>query len=575
MKVPLTSANVDEVIEKRLLKKSDAAEKKLTKIYKQDSAHLGSLLSFAEAGVQFKGYRGGGLRQQVPLRALPIRLFQNCRRALSTHNAFQGKHASVGERSMLGVFQQVSKTIEERELNALVSFDLMYEGIRNELRGEIQSAIILAGRNLVDPLAVKVLKALFLVKYFGNFKTTVRNVTVLMIDDAQVDIKEHEKAIVLALNVLENQSYVQRNGEEYGFLTDDEKDVERAIKDTDIENEEAVTNLLKETSSTRSSATSGSPPRQQAGPTTSPARSMGRCWERNANWEVEVITENHTDHENLDFLKAQTMGSTGMKLHLPPDAVFMKDVRMYLRTDKYVRVNQATANRDELKRILREKAEANAQRKRTLVQLWPGRNLAEATVYMNGAAHEMGHTTDGKTRVVTAFQDLVKIVYPNLRMLGPQPFSEDTIKQIVRTKQDDLFGADEQTISEAESEVLTLVARRQSQIRPHHLTGPQEPLRPEAIRMVSERGMGDGGALVQAWETGTEAGLEPAGGRHHTNGAVEQCPAGQLPAPSAGGYDSATVKARAQGRLRRGLRRKLSGQGGGKWRWPSRPSWKA
>jgi len=127
-----------------------------------------------------------------------------------------------------------------------------------------------------------------------------------------------------------------------------------------------------------------------------------------------------------------------------------------------VRVNQATANRDELKRILREKAEANAQRKRTLVQL-AGRNLAEATVYMNGGVHEMGHTSDGKTRVIMAFQDLVKIVYPNLRMLGPQPFSEDTVKQIIRTKQDDLFGADEQTISEAESEVLNLVARREKQ----------------------------------------------------------------------------------------------------------------
>ena len=462
LKVPLTSANVDEVIEKRLLKKNDAAEKKLVKIYKQDSAHLGSLLSFAEAGVQFKGYKGEtDFANKYPFVPYQFDLFQNCRRALSTHNAFQGKHASVGERSMLGVFQQVSKAIEERELNSLVSFDLMYEGIRNELRGEIQSAIILAERNLDDPLAVKVLKALFLVKYFGNFKTTVRNVTVLMIDDAQVDIKEHEKAIVKALNVLENQSYVQRNGEEYEFLTDDEKDVERAIKDTEID-EQAVTNLLKEIffdEIIRDQRITYLDNMQTYAFT---SRIDGALLGKEQELEVEVITENHTDHENPDFLKAQTMGSTGIKLHLPPDAVFMKDVRMYLRTDKYVRVNQATANRDELKRILREKAEANAQRKRTLVQL-AGRNLSEATVYMNGAAHEMGHTSDGKTRVVTAFQDLVKIVYPNLRMLGPQPFSEETIKHIIRSKQDDLFGADEQTISEAESEVLTLVARREKQ----------------------------------------------------------------------------------------------------------------
>ncbi len=40
---------------------------------------------------------------------------------------------------MLGVFQQVIQSIEERDDKALVSFDMMYEGIKNELRGEIES----------------------------------------------------------------------------------------------------------------------------------------------------------------------------------------------------------------------------------------------------------------------------------------------------------------------------------------------------------------------------------------------------------------------------------------------------
>ncbi|WP_291111988.1 BREX system P-loop protein BrxC, partial [Flavobacterium sp. UBA4120] len=245
-KVPLTSANVDEVIEKRLLKKNEDAQKHLVATFKKESAHLDTLLSFSDAGVQFKGYKNDtDFANKMPFVSYQFDLFQECRRALSTHNAFQGKHASVGERSMLGVFQQVIQKIENKEDNALVSFDLMFDGIRNELRGEIQSPITLAEKQLDNRFAFKVLKALFLVKYFVNFKTTKRNISVLMIDDVNIDLKKHEAAIDEALNVLELQSYVQRNGDIYEFLTDDEKDVEQEIKATDID-DQAVPQLLKE-----------------------------------------------------------------------------------------------------------------------------------------------------------------------------------------------------------------------------------------------------------------------------------------------------------------------------------------
>ena len=57
IKVPLTSANVDEVIEKRLLKKNKDAQTSLTSTYKKESALLDTLLSFSDSGVQFKGFK--------------------------------------------------------------------------------------------------------------------------------------------------------------------------------------------------------------------------------------------------------------------------------------------------------------------------------------------------------------------------------------------------------------------------------------------------------------------------------------------------------------------------------------
>jgi hypothetical protein len=155
------------------------------------------------------------------------------------------------------------------------------------------------------------------------------------------------------------------------------------------------------------------------------------------------------------------MGTTCMKLVLPQDVLFIKDLKLYLRTNKYIRINQTTTTRQEIKRILQEKLQLNAERKRNLVAL-AGRLLAGATVFMNGSKHEMGQTADGKSRVVLAFQDLIKIVYPSLRMIGSIQYSEDTIKTTLRKTQDEIFKADQDTMSEAENELLGFIKRRRA-----------------------------------------------------------------------------------------------------------------
>ncbi|MDX1718723.1 MAG: BREX system P-loop protein BrxC [Salegentibacter mishustinae] len=459
LKVPLTSANVDEVIEKRLLKKKDDAKDQLIALYKKENAHLDTLLSFSESGVQFKGFKGeGDFANKYPFIPYQFDLFQQCRRALSSHNAFQGRHSSVGERSMLGVFQQVIRQIENGDDRTLVSFDKMYSGIKNELRGEMQSSINLAEKNLENPFAIKVLKALFLVKYFNNFKTIKRNLSVLMLDNMDVDLKEHEKDIEIALNQLENQSYIQRNGDVYEFLTDDEKDVEQEIKNTEVD-ESQVTQLLREIlfdEIIRDNKIKYLENKQDYDFT---SKIDGSILGREKELEIELITENYPEYTNTTYLQSQTMGSTGMKMVLASDSNFIKDLKMYLKTDKYVKQNRSTSNRPEVSRILAEKSQLNVRRKSNLKEL-ADKLLSESTVYLNGNKHEMNVTSDGKTRVVKAFQDLVKNVYSNLKMLGNIQFSEETIRSVVKNPQDDLFGADDSTMSEAENQIFSLINRR-------------------------------------------------------------------------------------------------------------------
>lgn len=462
IKVPLTSSNVDEVIEKRLLKKNTDVQKHLASTYKKESSLLESLLSFSNVGRQFKGFKNDtDFANKMPFVAYQFDLFQECRRALSTHNAFQGKHSSVGERSMLGVFQQVIQNIETKTDKDLVSFDLMFDGLRSELKGEIQKSVIQAERNLSNPFAIRVLKALFLVKYFSEFKTTKRNISVLMLDNIEIDVKKHESDIDEALNILENESYVERNGDIYQFLTDDEKDVEEEIKNTDID-DNSITGLLNTILFDEIIGDSKIKFIDNKQDYEFTSKIDGITLGREKELGIEIVTENYHEYSNDTFLVSQTMGSAVMKVILPSNAVFMKDVKMYLRTEKYNKQNQSTSNKPEVKRILQEKAIQNQERKRGLVLLAKN-DLANSQVIINGTKLELGSTSDGKTLIINAFQNLIKSVYPNLRMLGTGVFSEDTFKQVVRGKQDDLFGTDDQTISEAEQEILTYINRRKAQ----------------------------------------------------------------------------------------------------------------
>ena len=49
---------------------------------------------------------------------------------------------------MLGVFQQVAIQVSEQESGQIATFDLMFEGIRAALKGNIQRSILVAEKHL-------------------------------------------------------------------------------------------------------------------------------------------------------------------------------------------------------------------------------------------------------------------------------------------------------------------------------------------------------------------------------------------------------------------------------------------
>lgn len=451
----LASADVQEVIQKRLLAKREREPQVLTDIYDREKDNLATLFRFTDGSLQLKSWRGSDeFCALYPFNPYQMSLFQTAIMTLSAHDAFTGRYLSVGERSMLAVFQDVAKAVREKSVGTLASFDLMQDGLAPSLRGDVQTSLKLAEQQL-EQLPVRILKALFLLKYVPAFKATVRNVAILLIDRPDVDIAAHEKAVGAGLAVLESQSYLQRNAEVYEFLTDKEKDIEKEIKAVDIDESEVMAELNKQLFS---DILRDPKIRYEAnGQDYTYVRRIDDALVGRQDGEigVNIITTENPNYANAGVLAAQNSGKAELLMVLPANEALVAEVRLYLKTQKFIAQNSGTSDTNR-KAILERRSDQNGIR-RSSISVLASQLLTAAPVYLNGSLVENLGASDARTRFAKAGQALVAFAYPSLRMLVGTYNEAVLVKTL--TDQDDLLAGGEQPLSEAENEVLMYVVR--------------------------------------------------------------------------------------------------------------------
>ncbi|MBE2233048.1 MAG: BREX system P-loop protein BrxC [Anaerolinea sp.] len=456
-RMSLTSADVEEVIRKRLLSKNQVGVLRLARIYAEQQNNFRTLFEFGDGSRSYRTYRDEGhFIGAYPFVPYQFALFQTVIQNLSQHNAFEGKHRSVGERSMLEVFQNVAIGIADHEVGQLATFDLMFEGIRATLKSQIQRSVLTAQQHLEDPFALQVLKALFLVKYVKEFKATPRNLTVLMLDRFDVDLPALRLRVEAALDLLEQQTYIQRNGDEYAFLTDEEKDVEQEIKNTEVDSDavaEELGRLIFDTVLKERKI------RFDNGQDYVFTRRLDdRLLGREHELGIHVISPFHEHAGNEMLLRAQAMGRDDLLVILPPSDRLVRDLLMVKRTEKYIRQNISIAKPETVQRILHDKAFNNQERQRGLGKLVE-ELLQQAKLVVNGQEIEAS-SGDGKARVTQGFHALLARAYPNLRMLRGVPYTSGDIGACLQSSAG-FLGDDAATFSEAEQEMLAFVQGNQ------------------------------------------------------------------------------------------------------------------
>lgn len=239
-RLSLSSSSVDEVIQKRVLAKTDEAEQLLELDYDKDHAILKNLYTFNNPVLDIKGFSSSSeFVATYPFVPYQFIIIQKVLAEIRKHGN-SGKHLSGGERSMLSGFQEAAQKIKEKDEHSLVPFYLFYDTVHTFLESAIRRVIDRAqtaadnGDGLQEQ-DVNVLKLLYLIRYIDDIKANIDNIAILMIDDVRVDKIALRHSVTESLERLLSQNYISRSGDTYAFLTDEEQDIANEIRHTAVD----------------------------------------------------------------------------------------------------------------------------------------------------------------------------------------------------------------------------------------------------------------------------------------------------------------------------------------------------
>lgn len=228
-----SSSDIEEVIKRRLLEKKENYKKSLELLYEKDESTINNLLTFNDTAYKKKYKNKLDFAETYPFIpyqfTLLQKVFENIR-----NQGYAGKSISSGERSLLGAVQMTTINYMNEGQGTLIPFYAFYDTISKHLESKIHKVIKAANDAVeggkLEPNDVKVLKMLFMLKNVKEIKANIDNLATLYVSNIQDDKISIKKEITEALKRLEGQTLIQRNNEEYKFLTDEEQEINRAIK---------------------------------------------------------------------------------------------------------------------------------------------------------------------------------------------------------------------------------------------------------------------------------------------------------------------------------------------------------
>lgn len=430
-RLSLSSSNTDEVIQKRLLRKTPEAAAELQSVFVKKGDILKNQITFDRSGPTLKNYGSpDSFVNNYPFAPYHFQLVQKVFEEIRKVGA-TGAHLAYGERSMLDAFQMAAKQISSEEIGALVPMHRFYNSVEGFLDTAVKRTIDQANENsTLDSFDVQMLRTLFMIRYVDLVKGTLDNLVTLSIEQIDEDKLALRKRIDESLQRLEKESLITRNGDEFLFLTNEERDITQKIKATDIasseENKELSSLIYKDLLRDKNKF------RYQLNKMD---YGIGRYLDGHtldgryeADLRVEVVSPLDTEYNQYSeagCINKSAEGEAGLVLiKLPDDKKFFSELRTWLKTNKFIRLNDDGSQTD-ITRILADRGRENQERKKRL------RSSIEEML-LNADIYALGqHLNLSSGNILTLFDEACQYLLENtytklnyLKVLQQDPWRE-------------------------------------------------------------------------------------------------------------------------------------------------------
>ena len=441
-RLSLSSANVDAVIKKRILDKTDTAAQTLRLLYEQKATIIKNLIVFNDSAEKKLYANENDFTESYPFVPYQFNLLASVLTSIRTHGA-SGKHLSEGERSMLALFKESASTLKEKEMGVIVPFHRFYDALENFLDHSHKGVISKAYSNSYispeqkdsDVFAINVLKTLFMIKYVMEIESNIDNITSLMIENIDDDRIELKGKVEEAIKILMRQMLVQKNGNLYVFLTDEEQEINNEIEKENVEMSEVITKISEMIFEDIFTEKKYRYPEFGGRYSFSFNQIVDdRPYKSNQTCDIGLRILTPWYDGGMDDATLRMMSGQGREVLvvLPNDDEFLTEMRAYLKIERFIRKNTSLklAKYESIKETKNvEMRERNANAKLYLTE-----GLKEATVYVNGDIVRLS-AKEVNSKVNEALGRLVQTVFHKLSYIDTAMGEADIRKLLHSTNQ--------------------------------------------------------------------------------------------------------------------------------------------
>lgn len=431
-RISLSSANVDEVLKKRILKKTPVAADRLKLLYDTKSSILKNLITFSADTSEKKFYADSmDFVDVYPFIPYQFNLLQQVLTSVRIHGS-SGKHLAEGERSMISSFQESAIQFADSDQGALIPFSAFYDTIETFLDSNIRTVIIHAQDNInLNDFDVELLKVLFMIKYVKELPSNIENLATLLvrnIDDDKIDLK---KQIEESLKSLIKQTLVQKNGDLYFFLTHEEQDINKEIKSIQVD----IADIIQNASEVIFEDIYADKRYKYLTRYSFSFNQIidDRAFRGNQSNDIglKIITPYYDTGSEITqlTLKEMSQKENNLIVKLPMDATFLNEIEEVLKIQTFLRKKGGTASTQTIEDIkTRKSSEVNDRKGRIKDLIINALKLAE--LYVNSQKLDV-REKDPVERINDGFKMLINCLYTKLSYINTFVDSVNDIQNIL------------------------------------------------------------------------------------------------------------------------------------------------